>query len=164
MPKKKNKPRKGFNRSQKEWEESIATHIGKIIDNLKGEDIINLAGAGISAYAGFRAGQVAGADLAGSMGVAGSAVIAYQLAKSNNVIAGGSGVAYLASLGLINIWNPLMSTIEEVYAGLTPRNIKDVPDYVDYTIVEGKATCPEGYHLERVTTEYPRLVWICAKD
>jgi len=174
LPKKKRpkaKPRKGFTRATKEWEESIARHIGKIIDNLKAEDILNIAGASVAAYAAFRAAQIAKADIPTSLGAAGSGIIAYQLAKAPNIIAGGSGVAYLSVLGLINVWNPLISTLEVAYGAVTPRNIEDVTE--DFTepskgeeVLPGvyKQTCPEGYHLERVTTTYPRLRWICVKD
>jgi len=168
---KKKKPRKGFTRSSKEWEESIATHIGHLIDNLKGEDLLNLiAGAGC-AYAGYNAAVIAGADIAGQIGAAGSGIIAFQLAKSMNVIAGGSGTAYLAALGLINVWNPLVSTLEVAYGAVTPRNIDDVAEEYEEPIkgqevAKGvfKMTCSEGYHLERVTTEYPRLKYICVKN
>lgn len=100
----KRKPRKGFTRSQKEWEETIAKHIGKVIDNLRGEDIINLTCAGICAFAGYRGAKELGADEAVAVGAAGSGVIAYQLAKSMNMIAGAAGAGYLASLGLINLY------------------------------------------------------------
>lgn len=100
----KRKPRKGFTRSQKEWEKSIATHIGKVIDNLKGEDIINLTAAGICAFAGYRAAKELGADDAIAMGAASSGIIAFKLATSMNIIAGAAGTGYLASLGLIDLY------------------------------------------------------------
>lgn len=103
LPRKKKKPRKGFSRSQKEWEESVARHIGKFIDNLKGEDLLNLISAGICAYAGFNAAKQLGGDNIQAAGAAGSGIIAYQLAKSMNLAAGTAGVAYLASLGLIAV-------------------------------------------------------------
>ena len=98
------KPRKGFSRSNKEWEETIARHIGKVIDNLKGEDFINLMAAGICGYSGFVAAKQLGADNTLALGAAGSGVIAYQLAKSPNMIAGAAGLGYLASLGLIDLY------------------------------------------------------------
>lgn len=107
MVKKAKKPRKGFTRSQKEWEESIATHIGKVIDNLKAEDVLNLVGAGISAFAGYSAAKTLGADEGVAIGAGMSGIIGYQLAKAPNMIAGASGTAYLASLGLIQLWGPL---------------------------------------------------------
>jgi len=104
LPKKK---RKGFSRSKKQWEESIARHIGKFIDNLKGEDLLNLISAGICAYAGFNAAKQLGGDDIQAVSGAGSGIIAYQLAKSMNLIAGASGTAYLASLGILNLWSPV---------------------------------------------------------
>ena len=103
----KRKARKGFTRSQKEWEETIAGHIGRFIDNLKGEDVLNLVAAGISAYAGYSAAKQLGANESVALGAAGSGIIAYQLAKSMNMVAGASGTAYLASLGLIHLWSPV---------------------------------------------------------
>ena len=102
----KRKPRKGFLRSQKEWEETIARHIGKFIDNLKGEDLLNLIAGFTTAAAAFRAAKIIGADDLQALGASGSGIIAYQLAKSMNLVAGASGTAYLAGLGLINVWGP----------------------------------------------------------
>ena len=95
---------------------SLATHIGKIFDNAKPSDLIDLVAALTAGFAGFRAGQLAGVNLVGSLGLGGSGVMAYQLAKSPNVVAGASGVAYLASLGLINVWNPLTQSVSVVLA------------------------------------------------
>lgn len=47
---KRKKPRKGFKRSRKEWEKSIAGHIGKFIDRLSAEDVTKLAMFGVSTY------------------------------------------------------------------------------------------------------------------
>lgn len=41
---------KGFKRSKKEWEESIAGHMGKFVDRLSAEDIVKLAMFGTSTY------------------------------------------------------------------------------------------------------------------
>jgi len=134
-------PRKGFNRSKKEWEESIATHIGKFIDKLDGNQIMTLLSNAIVGYAGFKAveklspgyweevepsgppgsggvgGKVwhEGANLEMKLGGAASAIIALKLASSMNLVAGASGTAYLASLGLINFWDPITNTIKGVF-------------------------------------------------
>jgi len=50
----KRKPRKGFTRSNKEWDESIAEHIGKFIDRMTVKDVEELLlNAGL-AYAGYQ--------------------------------------------------------------------------------------------------------------
>jgi len=98
------KRRQGFNRSKKEWEQSIARHIGKFIDNLKGDDILNLCAAGICAYGSFMAAKELGADNALAAGAAGSGIIAYKLATSMNMIAGAAGCGYLASVGIIDLY------------------------------------------------------------
>jgi len=50
LPKKK---RKGLSRSQKQWEESIAAHIGKFIDKLTLTDVMNIAVFGASSYVAY---------------------------------------------------------------------------------------------------------------
>lgn len=47
------KPRKGFKRSAKEWEETIAAHIRKFIDRLSVNDILNLLAFGSATYAAY---------------------------------------------------------------------------------------------------------------
>jgi len=42
-------------RSQKEWEKSIASHIGKFIDKLTPTDLMNLAVFGASSYVAYTA-------------------------------------------------------------------------------------------------------------
>jgi len=98
------KPRKGFTRSAKEWEQSIATHIGHVIDNLKGDDILNLSAAAICAYGSFMAAKQLGASNELAAGAAGSGIIAYKLATSMNMIAGAAGCGYLASVGIIDLY------------------------------------------------------------
>lgn len=39
--------RKGFNRSQKEWEESISGHIGKLIDRISVDDVMKATALGV---------------------------------------------------------------------------------------------------------------------
>lgn len=50
LPKKK---RKGFSRSQKQWEESVAAHIGKFIDKLTLTDVMNIAVFGSASYVAY---------------------------------------------------------------------------------------------------------------
>jgi len=109
LPKK--KKRKGFTRSRKAWEESCSTHLGHIIDNLKGEDLLNLFAAAVCAYGGYHAGEELGADVSTRLAMAGTGVLAYQLSKAMNVVAGGSGVAVLAAYGIVNVWNPLATAV-----------------------------------------------------
>ena len=47
------KARKGFKRSAKQWEESIATHIGKFIDRLTVNDILNVLAFGSASFAAY---------------------------------------------------------------------------------------------------------------
>ncbi|MFH1327292.1 MAG: hypothetical protein ABIH76_00330 [Candidatus Bathyarchaeota archaeon] len=112
VKRKQRKPRKGFNRSAKEWEQSIATHIGKFIDNLDAKNVLDLFTAAICAYGGYRAGEVIGQPIETRLGMAASGVLGYQLAKSMNPVAGASGTVLLASYGLINVWNPLTEAAE----------------------------------------------------
>ena len=52
LPKK--KARKGFTRSKKEWEKSIAGHIGKLVDKLTAKDLIDISLNVGLAYAGYQ--------------------------------------------------------------------------------------------------------------
>lgn len=115
----KRRKRKGFSRTAKEWEESFATHVGKIIDNLKAEDILNLVASGISAYGGYAAAKRLGGDEVTALGGAASGIIAYQLAKAPNIVAGASGTAYLASLGIVNLWDPITGVAKALPMQLT---------------------------------------------
>lgn len=52
----KKKPRKGFTRSKKDWEESVAGHIGRFVDKLTVNDVLNLTvfgAVGVSTYYGI---------------------------------------------------------------------------------------------------------------
>lgn len=142
--KKQRKARKGFTRSAKEWEKSIATHIGKFIDKLTSKQIMELITNGIVAYAGYKAVEnifpghyeertikvggtrpgeggvgytetvwVEGATLSQKLGGAASALIALKLACSMNLVAGASGTAYLAGLGLLDLWGSDIIKIPE---------------------------------------------------
>jgi len=97
------KKRKGFSRSQKQWEESIARHIGKFIDNLTAKDIETLLTYGIAAYAGHQAASNLGVPFPQSLGGSATAMIGLKLATSMNPIAGASGVITLAGVGLTAI-------------------------------------------------------------
>jgi hypothetical protein len=114
-----------------EWKH-VSEHIGKIVDNMKPNDILDLA-AGLTAfYAGFQVGQMNKVDLLGSIGLGGSGIIAYELAKSGNIVAGASGTAYLASLGLLNLFDPAFGSPPEqivnwVRAAAGQKPISEVP-------------------------------------
>lgn len=87
----------------------LADHIGKSIDN---GHAIDYAAALICVFAGYKAGEDLKQPLEVKAGLAASGLIAYQAMKSRNLVAGASGIAYLASLGLINAWNPISQAIE----------------------------------------------------
>lgn len=109
IKKPKRKPRKGFTRKAKDWEESIATHIGKIIDNLKAEDILNLVTAVSVSYFGYDAAKRVGANDTDALKGSAIGLISYQLAKQPNMAAGASGVVGLASIGVCQFVNPFSS-------------------------------------------------------
>jgi uncharacterized protein involved in cysteine biosynthesis len=44
----------GFKRTQKQWESSAATHIGKFLDRMTTSDILNLVVFGAGAYATYK--------------------------------------------------------------------------------------------------------------
>ena len=90
----------------------VADHIGKSIDN---GHILDYIAAGICAYAGYHAGEEMQQPIEVKAGLAASGLIAYQLSKSMNLVAGASGVAYLASLGLISAWNPMRQGAQEAW-------------------------------------------------
>ncbi|RLI52321.1 MAG: hypothetical protein DRP09_18185 [Candidatus Thorarchaeota archaeon] len=86
----------------------IATHIGKHFDNLKSEDVLNYLAAAICAVGGYSAAKRLGADdLTALTSGAPVGLISYQLVKQPNLVAGASGAAMLASLGIINVYDPL---------------------------------------------------------
>jgi len=113
MAKKQRKPRKGFTRSKKQWEESIAGHIGKFIDNMKGDDLLNLFAAGVCAFGGYSAAKRLGGNETAALGGAATSVVAFQLAKSMNIIAGGAGIGFLAGVGVIDVYDPLKAVVEK---------------------------------------------------
>lgn len=85
------KPRKGFKRSQKEWEESISGHIGHILDNSTIKDIFDALIMGGLAYAGFNRLKTIEGALLGP--------ISYKIAQSPSLPAGIAGVSGLIFLG-----------------------------------------------------------------
>lgn len=88
--KRRKKPRKGFTRSKKEWEESAAGHIGKFIDRLRPADIIDLiALLGISYY-GYELTHDARGPIVGAIG--------YKLATT---MGGTPPVAQIAGLSIL---------------------------------------------------------------
>lgn len=101
--------------------ERITRHIGKHIDNLKSEDILNYIGAAICAAGGYTATKNLGADDITALTTgAPLGLIAYQLVKAPNLIAGASGAAILAGLGIINIYNPLANVFQiKIFEGIT---------------------------------------------
>jgi len=108
------KPRKGFTRSKKEWEESIATHIGKIIDNLDAKQLEELMLYGIAGYAGHQAASNLGVKFPQSLGGSATAMIGLKLATAMNPIAGAAGVISLAGVGLCAIPQVAGAMIEGV--------------------------------------------------
>ena len=71
--------------------------------------MLDLTLYGIAAYYGYRGVEQAIKKPTVEQKLAGaaSAMVALKLAQSPNVIAGASGTAFLAGIGLLNIWNPL---------------------------------------------------------
>jgi len=114
------KQRNGFNRSQKEWEESIATHIGKFIDKLTLKDVTEAALMGGLAYLSYEEFGLKGA-LIGPIALK----LALAPAGLGIPVSQTAGLLGLASLGLA---------------------MQQPPDIVEPTGPEGQ-TCPEGYKL-----------------
>lgn len=114
------KKRKGFSRSKKEWEESIATHIGKFIDRLTMKDLIELGLMGGLAYAGYKEFGLEGALIG---------PVSLKLATTP----GGMGLPVSQTAGLLGL----------VSLGLA---MQTKPDVVEPTGPEGQ-TCPDGYKL-----------------
>lgn len=115
---KKRKPRKGFSRSAKAWEESIASHIGHVIDNSSLKDISEAAlMAGLS-YFGYKEFGVPGAVLG---------PVSLKLAMTP----GGVGIPVSQTAGVIGL----------VSMGLAMQKEPEVvpPDE--------QGGCPEGYKL-----------------
>jgi len=142
---KKRKPRKGFTRSRKEWEESLATHIGKVVDNLSGKDLADLALVGGLAYLGYY-------HLKNPVGLL-YGPVCLKLATSMNSTAGIAGTLGLVSLGLPFVFSGL--------AGTTPTRKTDTidkyreehggeePSEASLTFDPQFSECPEGYFLTR---------------
>lgn len=90
--KRKRKPRKGFSRSKKEWEETIASHIGKAIDRFTIDDFLTI---GVGIWGGLHMED----PLAGLV-----AAIGYRLASrpigGTPPVAQIAGVSMLAAIGI----------------------------------------------------------------
>lgn len=119
MPKKKRKsrkkPRKGFTRSTKAWEESIATHIGHIIDNSSIDDIFNVAIYSLCGYFGYKIGGIGGAA---------TGLVGYKLANvPNSHLSNGVGLGILGAIGLLNVRGHL--TQEQAENNLRDRGYSD---------------------------------------
>lgn len=54
LSKQSNKHGSGFHRTPRQWENSIATHIGKFVDRMTTSDILNLIIFGAGSYATYR--------------------------------------------------------------------------------------------------------------
>jgi hypothetical protein len=102
LPRKQKKPNKGFHRSGKEWEESIAGHIGKAIDN--GHILDYLLNAGL-AYMGYNVYGPAGILMG---------PLALKLAQSPANAASATGVLVLGIMGLTET-----GILDHLYEGIT---------------------------------------------
>jgi len=120
MAKKHRKPRKGFTRSAKEWEKSIATHIGKFIDNLTLKDVTEAALMGGLAYLSYEEFGLRGA-LIGPVGLK----LAMTPGGVGIPVSQTAGVLALTSLGLAMQQSP------EIIKNIGPQGQE----------------CPEGYKL-----------------
>ena len=89
MAKKQRKLNKGFRRTAKEWEKSIAGHIGKAIDSGHMADYLLYAGLAYLGYEHF--GDIKGAIWG---------PVCLKLAMSPNIVAGTSGILGLVTLGV----------------------------------------------------------------
>ena len=102
------KPKKPFWKKLPPELKRITEHIGKANGH-----VLDYAAALVCIYAGYKAGEEMQQPLEVKIGLASSGLIAYQAMKSRNLVAGASGIAYLASLGLINAWNPIQQGVQE---------------------------------------------------
>jgi len=109
--KKRSSTKKAFWKKHPELER-IARHLGKMIDNEGFTDF--LAGLGCFAAGSLAAYNLGSRKLEEIIGTGFSGLIAYKLARSDNLIAGASGTLYLAGLGLIDAWNPLTETVKSI--------------------------------------------------
>lgn len=100
---------------------SISEHVGKFIDRITSEDLLSLIAASTAAYAGYKAAERFGHPIESKLGMAGSGIMAYQIAKCANNTASIGAMIYLSALGLMNIpmqW-PELPTLEQISEGLT---------------------------------------------
>ena len=148
MPRKKRKK----TRSKKEpfWKkiknpelQRLAEHIGKITDNTSWKDFADLFLMLAITGLGWQASNVLGIkDLKTKISVALSAPVAYKLATSPNLIAGASGTVYLATLGLIDVWNPLTGAYESGMMGLKKTLQKAHEEYPEWIWWPGPYALP----------------------
>ena len=102
LPRKQKKPNKGFHRSGKEWEESIAGHIGKAIDNGHILDYLLTAGLAVMGY-----------DVYGTPGIL-IGPLALKLAQAPAIPASATGVLVLGHMGLTET-----GILDHLYEGIT---------------------------------------------
>jgi len=88
---KKNDHGRGFKRTQKQWENSFADHVGKFIDRLHVDDLLMIG----LAIQGVRVTQRLEGAFIGPVGL--------KLAQSSNLPAGAAGLVLLGGLGLLSV-------------------------------------------------------------
>jgi len=99
---------KGFQRTSKQWEETISTHIGEVINRGHAVDyLLNIA----LAYTGYSLTN----DWRGLI----IGPIALKLASAHNVVAGAAGVAALSYMGLASL-SPPKTEQEAIDMGVPP--------------------------------------------
>jgi len=147
--------------------ERITRHIGKIIDNSRPEDWVNVALYGAAAIAGYQAARRLGADWINALGGAATGLVAMRLAQSGNLIAGASGAAALGVIGLIDVWNPLVSAAPQIFVYLGEELGKVVTETVPgmEEIVKGQKVIEESLKKARETYKQTgKLPEFCSKD
>ena len=145
MPKAKRKSRKGFKRSNKEWEESLSGHIGRLVDRLSFDDWLALA---IGAVAGYATESWEGA-LTGMIG--------YKLATTRGgspPVAQIAGLVTLSGLGLASLamqydYLPDIPTPGAKDVTVNSQTIQQagIGPMVKPTGTKGNYVCPLGYTL-----------------
>lgn len=115
----KKKPSKGFKRSDKEWEESIAGHIGKLVDRLSFDDLMAIIVGGWAAYTFKSPGHF----LWGSIG--------YKLARTpggGGIVGSPSQIAGLITLAALGLCSIPAEAIEAAYVETLPERPEWYPD------------------------------------
>jgi len=122
MPRKKRKAKEKLPFWKKHPElKRITRHLGKMIDNESLTDF--LAGLGCFLAGSIAAYNIGARKIEDIIGTGFSGLIAYKLARSENLVAGASGTLYLAGLGLIDAWNPI--------TGVTHRIILEIGETIE---------------------------------